>query len=154
MIQMKRAMMIFFIALVILGCKEETQAQNDSTTPEVVKKTFQTKYPGEDDPDWEKDDHGNWESHFKMDGISYRADFSPDGAWIETETSIDKDDLPQAIKDIIKAKYPDDEITEVEKVMHHSKGTFYDVEFKQKGKNHDVEFDPSGKVIGETNRKD
>lgn len=145
---------VFVTALMMLSCQDESKAQNNSDTPEAVKKTFQEKYPGEDDPDWEIDSNGNYESHFKIDGVKYRADFSPNGDWIETETSIDEDDLPKAIKDAIEKNYKNEEITEVEKVMHHYKGTFYDVEFKQKGKNHDVEFDASGKVIGETNKKE
>ena len=145
---------IILTVAVLLSCQDESRAQNSSKTPEAVKKTFQAKYPGENDPDWDVDSNGNYESHFKIDGIKYRADFLPDGKWIETETSIDKDELPSAVKEAIKKLYPDEEITEIEKVMHHSKGTFYDVEFKQKGKNHDVEFNASGKVIGETNKKD
>lgn len=145
---------LLLASLLSFSCQDESKAQSSSDTPEAVKKTFQAKYPGENDPDWRKDDNGNFESHFKIDGVKYRADFAPDGKWIETETSIDKDELPKAVKDAIKEKYDDEEITEIEKVMHHSKGTFYDVEFKQKGKNHDVEFNEAGKIIGETNKKD
>ena len=104
-------------------------------------------YPGEDDPDWHKDSNGNYESNFKIDGIKYRADYAPNGNWIETETSIDVKDLPKAIRDRIKSDYDSEEITEVEKVEHHSKGLFYDVEFKQKGKNLDVEFKANGDII-------
>lgn len=136
-------LVLILINLVVLSCKQNANAQ----TPDAVKETFQKKYPGEDDPDWHKDDHGNYESHFKIDGIKYRADFNPDGSWIETETSIDEDELPKAIREAIKRDYDDSEITEVEKVDHHSKGLFYDVEFKQKGKNKDVMYKASGEVI-------
>ncbi|MGS2726247.1 PepSY-like domain-containing protein [Psychroserpens sp. BH13MA-6] len=139
----KHITILTFIILAIFGCQNSVIAQ----APEAVKATFQKMYPGENDPDWHQDDHGNYESHFKIDGIKYRADFSKNGQWIETETSIDKDDLPKAIKDKIKADYEDEEITEVEKVEHHSKGTFYDVEFKRKGKNKDVEFRANGDII-------
>ena len=88
-----------------------------------------------------------YESNFKIDGIKYRADFNADGSWIETETSIDEDDLPKAIREAIERDYEDSEISEIEKVDHHSKGIFYDVEFKQKGKNMDVEYKASGVVI-------
>lgn len=134
---------IVLLALVTLGCKDSASAQ----APEAVKATFQKMYPGENDPDWHKDSNGNYESNFKIDGIKYRADYAPDGHWIETETSIDVKDLPQAIRDVIKSEFDSEEITEVEKVEHHSKGTFYDVEFKQKGKNKDVEFRANGTII-------
>ena len=129
--------------LVLFSCNSGIRAQ----APDAVKKTFQAKYPGENDPDWHQDDHGYYEAHFKIDGIKYRADFNADGSWVETETSIDKDELPKAIRDVIKDKFDDEDITEVEKVESASKGTFYDVEFKRKGKNKDVEFRANGTII-------
>ena len=54
--------------------------------------------------------------------------------------------MPQAIKEKIIRDF-DGEITEVEKVEHHSKGTFYDAEFKQKAKNKDIEFNSDSTII-------
>ena len=135
-----------FFTLTLLFFAFSCNQTASSQAPEAVKKTFQEKYPGENDPDWHKDAHGNFESHFKIDGIKYRADFNADGSWIETETSIDKKDLPKAIREKIKNNF-DGDITEIEKVDHYSKGIFYDVEFKQKGKNKDIEFKANGDII-------
>ena len=140
---MKNTVLIVLLAIFSFNCQSTLNAQ----APDAVKKTFQTKYPGENDPDWEIDSNGNYESHFKIDGIKYRADFAPNGQWIETETSIDEDELPKAIRDVIESEYSDEDITEVEKVEHYSKGLFYDVEFKKKGKNMDVEFRANGEII-------
>ncbi len=125
------------------SCQEGTQTE----TPSAVKETFKNLYPGENDPDWHLDAHGNYESNFKIEGIKYRADFAPSGEWIETESSIDVKELPKVIQDRIKQEYDDYEITEVERVEHATKGLFFDVEFKQKGKNKDVEFSPSGEIL-------
>lgn len=133
---------VLSILFIFVGCTEKTNGQ----TPEAVKTSFQNKYPGENDPDWEVDSNGNYESHFKIKGIKYRADFKPDGSWIETETSIDEKDLPKPIKARIEKEF-DGKITEIEKVNHHSKGTFYDVEFKQKGEKKDIEFRANGEII-------
>ena len=127
----------------MLSCLPKVEAQ----IPDAVLKSFKIKYPNEKVHDWEKDAHDYFEIQFKKDGEQHRADFMADGTWIETEVSIDKDDLPKAIKKVIKEQYGDREISEVEKVQHHSKGLFYDVEFKQKGKNMDVEFKENGKII-------
>lgn len=142
---MKKLNLFYFLILFIcfIGCKQKANGQ----APEAVQSAFEKKYPGENDPDWHKDAHGYYESHFKIDGIKYRADFNANGTWVETETNIDPKDLPKVIKDKIETLFDDMEITEVEKVEHHSKGTFYDVEFKQKGKNKDVEFKPNGEII-------
>lgn len=132
-----------FIVLILFSCQQKANSQ----VPEEVQSNFEAKYPGENDPDWETDSNGNYEAHFKMKGVKYRADFSPTGQWIETETNIDKDDLPEAIKKVIKNKYGDEDITEVELVTSATKGTFYDVEFKKKGKNKDVMFRGNGTII-------
>lgn len=126
-----------------MSCNTSVKAQ----APEAVKKTFKKMYPGENDPDWHKDDHGYYEANFKIDGIKYRADYNADGTWVETETSIDENDLPKAIKKVIEDKFKDEKITEVEKVESATKGSFYDVEFKQKGKNKDVMFRADGTII-------
>ncbi|MDR5590244.1 PepSY-like domain-containing protein [Christiangramia sp. SM2212] len=133
----------------ILSCQENKDKKSDSknTAPEAVQMAFQKKYPGENDPDWEQDEHGYWESHFKQDGEKYRADFNADGTWVETENDIKDEELPDAIKKVIKEKYSDHEITEVEHVQNAKKGEFYDVEFKQKGKNKDVMFREDGTII-------
>ena len=134
---------IFIGLLLIFACNAGAYAQ----APDAVKKTFQAKYPGENDPDWHKDDHGYYEANFKIDGIKYRADFNEDGTWVETETSIDKKDLPEAIRKVIKENFGSEDISEIEKVESAIKGTFYDVEFKQKGKNKDIEFREDGSMI-------
>ena len=148
-IEMKKYLVILsFLSIGIVSCQENKSENADkSTVPEAVKMTFQNKYPGETDPDWKKDEHGYWESHFKIDGEKYRADFNADGSWIETENSIKNHELPEAIKNVIAEKYKDHKITEVERVDSAKKGVFYDVEFKRKGKNKDVEFREDGTII-------
>ncbi|APG59562.1 PepSY-like domain-containing protein [Christiangramia salexigens] len=130
----------------LLSCQEKKE-DNNTGVPEAVQSAFIKKYPGETDPDWEQDDHGYWESHFKIDGEKYRADFNADGSWVETENDIKKENLPDAIKKKIEEEYSDYEITEVERVESAKKGIFFDVEFKQEGKNMDVEFREDGSVI-------
>lgn len=130
----------------VLSCQEKSK-EKEEVVPEAVQQAFQKKYPGENDPDWEQDDHGYWESHFKKDGEKYRADFNADGSWVETENDIKKEELPEAIKKVIQDKYAEYEITEVEHVENAEKGEFYDVEFKQKGKNLDVMFRKDGSII-------
>ncbi len=148
MFKIQKALLLFgFICAMSCAQKVESQNSKKGYAPEAVKATFQAKYPGENDPDWHVDSNGNYESHFKIDGVRHRADFSPDGKWIETEVSIDKDELPKAIRKVINKEYSHEKITEIERVQSAEKGLFYDVEFKRKGKNKDVEFTEEGKII-------
>jgi len=135
----------FALSISLVSCQENKESKD--TVPEAVQKAFEKKYPGENDPDWELDDHDYWESHFKKDGEKYRADFNADGSWVETENDIKTKELPNAILEIIEKNYSEYKITEVEHVISASKGEFYDVEFKQKGKNKDVMFKKDGSII-------
>ena len=128
----------------IVSCQNN---KNNIDIPEVVLKAFKAKYPDENNPDWEIDANKNYEAQFKEKGEKYRADFSPNGTWIETENSIKKKELPKAVQKAIKKNYSMYKIAEIEHVDHAIKGIFYDVEFKQKGKNKDVEFYENGEEL-------
>jgi len=133
----------------LLACTD-TNAQKDKRgTPKAVKKAFKAMYPGENDPDWETDKNGNYEAHFKKDGEHYRADYSPDGNWIETENSLKEKELPKAIRELLENKYDDFKIIELEFVKHHQKGEFYDLELKEKDKDKfDLMVRADGTIIG------
>ncbi len=133
---------VFFFA-----CGNESKSDKD-TVPEAVKAAFAKKYPDEKNAKWGLDRNDNWEAKFKEDGEHYKADFTPDGVWVETETSIKKKDLPKTVENSIKNQFEDYKIVEIEKTDHPTKGLFYDVEFKKNGKKFDVEFAADGRVIG------
>lgn len=137
-------LLALLMVMLFWGCEQAVTAQE---VPEAVKHNFESMYPGENDPNWHIDAHGYYEAHFKQKGIKYRADYTKDGSWYETETNIKKKELPKAIRKVIKKQFPDLKISEIEKVQHHSKGLFYDVEFKRKGKNKDVEFKEDGTIL-------
>lgn len=152
-------MLLSLMLIGTLSCQEKKEkdkkegAKTESGAPVAVKKSFQKKYPNEHDPDWEQDDHGYWEAHYKKDGVHYRADFNADGSWVETENNVKEDELPDAVKKTIEENYSDREITEIEHVDNSKEGIFYDVEFKQEGKNMDVEIREDGTIITVENKK-
>jgi hypothetical protein len=111
------------------------------------KEAFAKQYPGALKVKWKEDEHGNQEASFEMDGEKYRADYSPEGEWIETESSLKYEVLPMAVQKVIEERYNKEEITEIERVQHPSKGVFYDIEFKREGKNQDVEIKENGEII-------
>ncbi|MDA7597943.1 PepSY-like domain-containing protein [Verrucomicrobiales bacterium] len=124
-----------------------TIACADESAPKVVTDAFEKKYPGAKAKKWEIDKNGNWEAKFTTNGEKYRADFSTSGMWIETESSLKFEDLPEAVKNAVKREFPNEEVNEVESVDKAGRGHFYDVEFKQKGPNKDVEYRKSGERV-------
>jgi len=125
------------------GCSPVVKGQ----APEAVKSNFKKMYPNENDPDWHLDKNGNYEAHFKKGGEKYRADYLPDGTWYETESNIKKKHLPEAVQERIEKDFDDYKIYEIERVEHHAKGLFFDVEFKIDGEKKDIEFNAFGEII-------
>lgn len=87
------------LGICLISCQDTVSS---GKAPAVVQTNFEKMYPGENDPDWSVDKNGNYEAHFKKDGERYRADYRPDGTWVETESSIKKSDLPKAVKKVLK----------------------------------------------------
>jgi hypothetical protein len=124
---------------------EETDGLQNQGSPE---RTFAKKYPNATKVSWGKDKHGYYEASFEMNGQKYRADFTDTGVWVQTESSVKFDELPQKVKNAIQADFDKGDIVEIEKVEHPTKGTFYDVEFDKKKGKVDIEINAKGVIIG------
>lgn len=138
---------VIICTLLFISSSASCQNKSEDKVPDVVLKAFQAKYPGENDPDFELDDHGYWEAHFKKDGEKYRADFYADGTWRETENSIKDKEIPKAIQKAIEKEFSNRKITEAEHVISAKLGEFWDIEFKQKGKNLDIMYRKDGTKV-------
>lgn len=108
---------------------------------------FKKQYPKAEGVSWAEDANGYHEANFTMDGENYRADYTTQGKWVETENSLKFGKLPKAVQQVVNEQFDKDDITEIEQVNSAEKGLFYDVEFKDKGKNKDIEIREDGVII-------
>ena len=153
---------LFLVALIsVASCSQPQKEQDDSQAQvekintaaasgngmQAAQDAFSSQYPNARDVEWGTDENGYYEATFEQDGEKYRADYSKEGEWIETENSLKWDKLPKAVQEVVKKQFNKDEITEIERVEHSSRGVFYDVEFKKKGKNMDIEIREDGEII-------
>lgn len=138
--------------ILILGFLLTVLSCSTAQTPEPAKKAFQDKYPNAKDVTWSVDRNGYEEADFKLDGVKYRADFTKAGEWVETETSVKWDDLPDAVKEAFKDEDKKKDIVEIEFVNNSKKGEFYDIEFKRGSGKLDITIRPDGTVIGTDNQ--
>ncbi|AVR46352.1 hypothetical protein C7S20_14355 [Christiangramia fulva] len=147
--------MLGILLIGLSGCKEKTTLQakkvvknTESGLPLLVAQAFEEKYPDQKATSWKKDDLGYWEVIYEKDGKKYHADFTIEGAWIDTENSIKKEELPDAVKKTIEEKYPDLELVRIGHVVSsRHESDFYDVEFRKEEKEMDVEIKEDGTVI-------
>lgn len=128
------------IGLILISCNQKTEVS------QKAKEAFKNKFPEAKNVSWEMEEENVWEAEFKMNGQLYSANFNNDGEWKETEIEIEEIDLPIAVEDALKSKYPEVEIEEFSKVESES-GTSYEVEFKENESTREVVFDSDGNVI-------
>lgn len=133
---------------------EAPVSQKESDKFARARASFAQRYPAAESVSWNEDDNGNHEAEFRLDGEKYRADFSPEGNWIETENSIKFDNLPKLVQKLVEQEYDKDDITEIEYVDSAQRGKFFDIEFKQKGKNLDVMVRADGTLLGTSEGRD
>ncbi len=139
------------VAILACGTRSAAgQSPDEDDVPQVVVDAMNAKYAGVGDIDWKVDRNDSYEAQYELNDIKYRADFDPDGSWIETERSLDWEDLPDAVQDAIKEEYDKDDIVELEYTDNAEKGKFYDVEIDPKGeKKFDVEYRENGTRLSE-----
>ncbi len=127
---------------------QEASAKTQDGIPAVVAEGFASKYPGVQARKWGRDRNNNFEAQFEQDGMSVRADFTPAGAWIETERGVKWNDLPSAVQQAITSEFKESDIVELEFTQNAERGDFYDVEIDPKGnKKFDIEYRADGTVL-------
>lgn len=82
--------------------------------PEKVKAAFIQKYPDAEEVDWDVEGEGEWEAEFELNEKEMSANFDQNGKWLETESEIEDEDLPAAVKETLNTKFKDYEVEEVE----------------------------------------
>ena len=101
------------------------------TPPAAVKAAFEKKFPTATKVSWDKEAATEWEAEFTFEGSSISANFAEDGTWLETEKKINATNLPKAVADAIKSKYPGWTISEADKTETSKHGTIYEADLKK-----------------------
>ncbi|MGD1979655.1 MAG: DUF4956 domain-containing protein [Akkermansiaceae bacterium] len=136
------------ILLALLFCLSGF-AQEDP--PDEVLEAFRKMYPNITNPEWEIDSNGSWEASFKIDDVKYRADFTPQGIWNETENKVDFNNLPANVREAFLLKYQNDAFREAEAINSSARGIFYEIEVFTGTSKIKVLFDEQGNILDPEN---
>lgn len=130
-------------------------AMEKTPVPEAVENAFKAKFPNAEDVEWERENDNQWEVEFELNDIEYEATFSADGTWLETETEVEEENLPAAVKAALDAKYSDYDLEEIEHVETPT-GSFYEMEIDADDEEFEISIDASGqiKVLNEEDERD
>ena len=105
-----------------------TVAGTAQNVPQKVKDAFSDKYSNATHMEWDDDDNGEeYEVDFTLNGEHLEASFATDGTWKYTQKEITHEELPQAVKSILKDEYADFKIDDIN-MLETPEGVRYKVE--------------------------
>jgi hypothetical protein len=114
--------------------------------PAAVQKAFEARFPAASQVHWGKESRKEYEAEFLLNGKSVSANFDLNGKWIETESIISKEELPQPVLASILRQYPDAKYKTVEKVEMPGK-TQYEMTLIVKGRKKNIELRADGSKV-------
>jgi len=129
------------VSFATISCAQKV---NEKNLPAAVKTAFSTKYPTATNIKWGKENAKEYEAEFKLNNNNVSANFLVTGEWVETETVLSVTDLPAAVSNAIKTKYPSASIIKAEKLEKPVNKTLYEVFIKLNGKTKEVELNADG----------
>ena len=134
------------IPLVLLVFSISVFAQNVDV-PKNVQAEFLKLYPKTTEVKWNKENKSGFEAEFKENGISISIVMNGEGKVIETETKIDKKDLPGSVESFVMKNYKGYKITEAAKIVDAKGVLIFEAEISKGDLKKDLLFDKDGKLI-------
>lgn len=147
------ALIIFILSAQAQQKKESSKQVKKIIIPELVKKSFATKYPNVKKAKWDFEKPGQYEAEFNLGKVETSVLIDEKGNILEVETEMHKKDLPQPILNTLATDFIGYKFDEVEKVE--AKGiTTYEMEAKKGKEEFELVFDINGKLLKKEVEKD
>lgn len=145
----RRGVSILILAFLVQACEKDQKNQ----VPESVRQTFQDSYANARNVEWSMKEN-SYEVDFYLGDKQIEAEYDLEGKQVQEESFIEIDELPQPIKDYLKAHFPQYHIGEAS--IEEKGGTkVYELEllngfFREV----ELEFDLAGKLLSEETFKE
>jgi hypothetical protein len=114
--------------------------------PAAVIQAFNQQYPNAESVEWDSEKDG-YEADFKIAGQEMEASFDLNGAWLETESDIDKDMLPDAVKRAVSTQFFGQKIEDVEQLSTPQWNAAYKIKLEDGDDKVKVYFDMDGRLL-------
>lgn len=127
-----------FFAFSLVACTQKTP-------PALVSKAFSQKFQKAEKVKWDMEEANEWEAEFKLSGKATSASFDLAGKWLETETEIEKSEIPVTVKTAIEKQYSGAKMGE-SSWIETPDFNGYEIELKQNGKSFEVHATKEGEI--------
>lgn len=123
------------------------QDMNTSDVPGNLVQAFNKEYSKATDVEWEKE-LDNYKVEFDLNRQDHEVWYNASGTLLKKEIEVTEGELPQAIREVIKANYPGYRVDDVEMIWQND-ATTYEVELEKGQDEKHVVFDSNAKVVSE-----
>ena len=135
----------FFVASTIMIGAATLFAQGKTT--KEVEIAFNSKFPNAVKVKWEKENEHEYEANFILNGIKFSANFSNNGAWLETESPMAFEKLPQKVQTNFKRDHNGLKIKAVDKIEASNGQVKYEIEVRKGLTTIDYVYNSDGKLF-------
>lgn len=142
-------LMFGFAVLAVSAAHAKEQKVPLDKVPKAVLDAVKAKFPGAKLEEAEKetvDGKTTFEVSLEYKGCQYSVSATDDGKITEIERDIEIQELPKAVIDAIKKKYPDAELEDAEEVTANDQTT-YEVAVESSKEERKLTLDASGKIL-------
>jgi hypothetical protein len=136
-----------------LACVAYGEPLPAEKVPAKVREAFRTKFPDVKKVEWKLKDDKNYEAEFKQKDVEVAAKFDDQGKWVETETAIEKSDLPKEVRARISKEYKAYKIVETQKVERAGdKPILFEVHLENDAEILKVQLESSGTIASKSSK--
>lgn len=139
------------IVLFVIGCLIAPQANSQKLksekVPPGVKSAFTQHFPNAKKVKWSQEAEHEYEAEFINGQQEQSSNFDENGKWLETETEIEVDELPEAVSSAIGKQFSGARIKEPETAETPEAGLVYEVELKFEGATYEVRCSRAGEIL-------
>lgn len=115
--------------------------------PEKVVKAFQQKFEKASLVKWDKENEHEYEASFEWKGEKHSANFTDKGKWLETESTITYNQLPEKVKKSFNSSHKNAVVKNIYKIETLQKTIKYEIEIKEKFKSVEYLYDSNGNLL-------
>ncbi len=117
--------------------------------PANIKEAFQqnAQFAGTTDAVWSKTATGNWIASFTKENVKTTAEYNAEGAWVATRSEFPAGNLPAAVLETLKNKYPSAVVKEGWKIERADVAAYYKVNIDDGGTAKSVLLNDAGTIV-------
>ena len=115
--------------------------------PALIYRSFKSRFPASTQESWEKESMAVYEVVFFNERKKQSASFDTSGAWRETETEINFNQLPRVVNAAFNKQFGGFTVQETTSVETPDKGTLYELVINKGKEGYEVQFSAKGELI-------